>query len=434
MADKKIILGAGATGLAAGYATGWPVYEAQEHPGGLCSSYFLSPKKKERAYVLGDREPDQYLFETGGGHWLFGVPPAVEEFLRGFVSLKTYTRKASVYFSDTRQFVPYPIQYHLNFLQKDLELKILDELEHPKLFHADTFKESLETTFGPTLFSLFFGPFNRAYTAGIYDQIAPQDDYKTPVNLEHIRTNAERKDRPLGYNTVFFYPEEGLGKLSRRIADRCHIFYNKRAQSIDLDRKKIFFEDGSYEDYDYLFSTLPLNQLLSLSGQGLESDPYTSVLVLNIGAYRGAKTPEDHWVYLPHSENGFHRVGFYSNVDSTFLPLSGRQDRVSLYLEKTFLGGQRPSAFDLKSYQAKVVEELQSWGFISEVEIIDSQWIEVAYTWKSPHSDWRAKSLEWLRQHGVFSVGRFGRWHFQGIAESIQEGFGVQELLEGQPN
>jgi hypothetical protein len=37
--------------------------------------------------------------------------------------------------------------------------------------------------------------------------------------------------------------------------------------------------------------------------------------VLNIGGVRGAKCPLDHWLYLPASRAGFHRVGFCSNVD-----------------------------------------------------------------------------------------------------------------------
>ena len=36
-----VILGAGVTGLAAGVASGAPVFEAVETPGGICSSYYV---------------------------------------------------------------------------------------------------------------------------------------------------------------------------------------------------------------------------------------------------------------------------------------------------------------------------------------------------------------------------------------------------------
>lgn len=42
MSNKEtFILGAGMTGLAAGMVSGLKVYEAQEVPGGICSSYYL---------------------------------------------------------------------------------------------------------------------------------------------------------------------------------------------------------------------------------------------------------------------------------------------------------------------------------------------------------------------------------------------------------
>gem|GEM_PF-4281897 len=34
----------------------------------------------------------------------------------------------------------------------------------------------------------------------------------------------------------------------------------------------------------------------------------------------------------------------------------------------------------------------------------------------------REEAQELLRQHGILPAGRFGRWHFQGIAESLAEG------------
>jgi hypothetical protein len=35
---------------------------------------------------------------------------------------------------------------------------------------------------------------------------------------------------------------------------------------------------------------------------------------------------------------------------------------------------------------------------------------------------WREEAEELLRQHGILPAGRFGRWHFQVIAESLAEG------------
>ena len=156
-------------------------------------------------------------------------------------------------------------------------------------------------------------------------------------------------------------------------------------------------------------------------------DPYTSVLVLNIGAERGEACPHDHWIYLPTSAAGFHRVGFYSNVDPSFLPRSSRQERnrVSIYVEKAFRGGCRPSSEETAKYSATTIAELQEWGFIGDAEVVDPTWVDVAYTWSWPGSRWRVTALKRLEELNVQMVGRYARWSFQGIADSIRDGLMV---------
>jgi protoporphyrinogen oxidase len=196
---------------------------------------------------------------------------------------------------------------------------------------------------------------------------------------------------------------------------------------INVQDKEVHFADGSMAAYDTLLSTLPLNVALTMSGLVVEAkpDPYTSVLVLNIGAVRGEKCPDEHWLYNPDARSGFHRVGFYSNVDSSFLPKSARQhnEGVSIYIERAYLGGTKPSAGEIDDYASAVVKELQEWGYIAEAEVVDPTWIDVAYTWSWPGSRWRQQALHTLQEHGIYQVGRYGRWIFQGIADSIRDGF-----------
>jgi len=70
-----------------------------------------------------------------------------------------------------------------------------------------------------------------------------------------------------------------------------------------------------------------------------------------------------------------------------------------------------------------VVEELQDWGYIGNAEVVDPTWIDVAYTWAWPGSTWKAQALRLLEEHSVYMVGRYARWIFQGLADSIRDGF-----------
>ncbi|ACK68797.1 Protoporphyrinogen oxidase-like protein [Gloeothece citriformis PCC 7424] len=424
---SNYILGGGMTGLSAGIASGLPIFEAVEAPGGICSSYYVRPG--EREHLMKEPEDGEvYHFEIGGGHWIFGGDPTVLHFINSLTPVNTYARRSSVYFHEKNIYVPYPLQNHLRYLDQSLAAKALAEMATPRAPFS-TMEQWMEQSFGPSLCELFFYPFHELYTAGLYKKIAPQDAYKSPVNLSSAIQGALNEAPPVGYNVTFVYPNEGLNTLAQRMAERCDVRYGKRAAKIDVQDKTIYFTDGSAVSYNTLISTLPLNTMLDITGLEVDvaPDPYTSVLVLNIGAEKGDLCPEDHWLYNPDAKSGFHRVGFYSNVAPLFLPKSSQSkgDRVSIYVERAFVGGTKPSEQEVAQYCDAVVKELQSWGYIKEAEVVDPTWIEVAYTWSYPGSKWKPKALQILEDHDIYQIGRYGRWIFQGIADSLKDGFFV---------
>ncbi len=426
MNNTTFILGAGITGLAASLSSGLPIYEAADNPGGICSSYYVRPNDQQKYHTI-PQDGEAYHFEIGGGHWIFGGDPTVLRFIKEVTAVKSYQRLSSVFFAEQNLYVPYPLQNHLGYLGPDIAVKALAEIVEAPQGKPKTMAQWLEQSFGSTLTDYFFAPFHDLYTAGLWPDIAPQDAYKSPVDVSLALQGAFGQVPPVGYNVTFIYPEEGLNTLAQRMAEQCLIHYGKRVVAVDIKQKKVTFADGSDEQYDTLISTLPLNKMMAMTG--LEVDerpaPYTSVLVLNIGAVRGPQCPDDHWLYNPDAKSGFHRVGFYSNVDVSFLPKSSQtsNDRVSIYVERAYPGGQKPSEEEIKLYIKAVVEELKAWQFIADTEVVDPTWIDVAYTWSWPDSQWREKAIKCLEEYDILQVGRYARWLFQGIADSIRDGF-----------
>ncbi len=422
---STIILGAGVTGLAAASVSGAAAYEATDSPGGICSSYYVRPGDSTRLSAA-PTDGEAYRFEIGGGHWLFGGSEVVLEYLARLAPLRRYDRRSSVFFPAESRYVAYPLQNHLAALGPDVASTALAEMALPAR-PTRTMRDWLLVNFGPTLSELFFLPFHELYTAGLFDRIAPQDAYKSPVDFRLAARGALGHSSAVGYNTSFAYPVDGLDGLARRMAAKSTVHYAKRATHIDTHARRVRFSDGSEVSYDTLLSTLPLNQTLAMTGLTINSepDPFTSVLVLNIGARRGSRCPLDHWLYLARTGAGFHRVGFYDNVDVAFLPRSARErhDRTSIYAERAYVGGKKPTPEEIRDYAAQVTRELQTWEFIGATEVVDPTWIDVAYTWSWPGSGWARQATSALASVGVFSVGRYGRWVFQGIAESIAEGF-----------
>jgi protoporphyrinogen oxidase len=361
---KTIILGAGITGLSAGIKTGATIYEATDSPGGICKTYKMNG----------------YTFENGGGHWVFGDPSKVEK----FVEVDTYNRKASV---SMNTFFKYPIQSAIS----------------KSKCSKGSLKEWLLNKFGAEMCSMFFFPFNDKYTDGLYDTIIQDDGFKSPVSGK-------------GYNDQFAYPKNNLSELVKKMSEGLDIRYNKKAESISMKRKEVRFKDGEVVKYDRLISTLPLSVLLEMVGVKCPDLIHTSTCVLNIGAKRGANCPTDHWVYVPFCKSGYYRVGFYSNVNSSFAP----EGCVSIYVERASKDG----VVDINHYPSEVIDELQSLKWIESVHVLDISWISHGYTWLTPHNN-REYYLQLLKDNGITSTGRYGRWKFQGIAESIKDGENV---------
>jgi protoporphyrinogen oxidase len=423
-----VILGAGVTGLAAGFASGLPIFEVRETPGGICSSYYVRPGE-DRHLAEAPSDGEAYRFEVGGGHWIFGGDPAVLRFIRTLTPARTYARRSSVYFSRRDLKVPYPLQNHLKYLGKKIALKALEEMAEAPTGRVHTMADWLEQEFGRTLTDYFFGPFHELYTDGLWTRVAPQDSHKSPVNLSLVLKGAFDETPPVGYNLTYIYPAEGLDTLARRMARSIPVHYGKKVEQINVREKKIYFSDGNGISYEFLIATLPLNRMMELTGltTEAETDPCTSVLVLNIGATRGFRCPDDHWLYIPDSRSGFHRVGFYSNVDVSFLPTSSQADcdRTSIYVERAYRSDRTPSRHEVQTYTDATVQELKDLDFIGEAEVIDPTWIDGAYTWSLPGSQWKTQALTMLEKHNIYQVGRYARWAFDGIANSIKDGFAV---------
>lgn len=421
---QTVVLGAGVTGIAAGRASNGAVYEACERPGGLCASYYMLPGNGRHRAQTSPR-PDAYRFEKGGGHWIFGGDADVRRLIHGAAPMRTYRRRSAVFLSAEARYIPYPLQSNLETLEPEIASRAAAEIEAVRGRGSEgsslTMKEQLAQRFGPTLCELFFHPFNERYTAGLYGRIAPQDDYKSTALT------------PKGYNETFVYPIGGLDAFARALAEQCRVEYEKRVIAIDVKRRAVEFADGSGVRYDALVCTLPLNRTLELAGLDVDaaSDPYTSVLVLNIGATRGEAFPDQHWLYVADARAGFHRIGFYSNVDRSFVPAANGRAGVqeSLYVERAYAGGAKPDEQHIASYADAVIAELRQWGFIDEVEVVDASWIDVAYTWSWPGSAWRQEALCALAARDIHAVGRYGRWIFQGIADSLADGLGAGARL-----
>jgi protoporphyrinogen oxidase len=418
------------TGLAAGLGSGGLVLERRPQAGGICASYYMRPGSSRRCYGRCD-DDEAYRFEIGGGHWMWGADPMVMRLLESFTPFRAYERNASVFLPDRSLMTPYPIQDHLHCLGPEEAARCVTELLNRNgSARPRTMRDWLVSQCGPTLANLFFSPFHELYTAGLWTEVAPQDAAKSPIDPAKVVRGALGSVSSSGYNTTFRYPQGGFGRVVSGLADRCAIEYGAEVAAIDTNAKEVHLADGSRVAYHTLVSTLPLVKMAGLCSISVDAqpDPFTSVLVLNLGARKGPRCPDAHWVYVPSSQPGFHRVGFYSNVDPSFLPRAHREanTHAALYVEKAYCGGAQPSDEEKTRFCADVIAQLRAWEWIDDVELSDLTYVEVAYTWSRPDSRWRETLLTELAGRDIYQVGRYGRWASavtdQGLAQSVRDG------------
>ena len=423
--EDCIILGSGITGLAAGYISGWKIFEQLKMPGGICGTYGVFPKTGVNVYPQEIRQ-DIFRFEIGGGHWLWGSDKQALAFLKTFGRFRKYARRVSVYLPELELLVPYPLQYNLWKLPRGLAKKAFEDLvdasreEH----HSRTMDNWLVNVFGQTLYDLFFLPFNTLYTSGLLKQIAPQDAFKNPIDVSKVEQGLVKNNNiSSGYNSTFMYPRATWGVLTRRIASKCNILYGQKVSALDLAKKTAYFEDGSSVHFKKGISTLPLNVMASIAhlDDTDVADPYTSVLVANIAGPKGNNCPMDQWIYFPKSRTGFHRVGVYTNVDSLFLPSKLRNKGwASFYVEKSYFIKSTPSFKTQYRVACDMANELVEMGYLETPIVISPTWVEVAYTWRRVGSKWVERSLSCLKKSNIFQVGRYAEWgKYQGMLDSI---------------
>ena len=164
-------------------------------------------------------------------------------------------------------------------------------------------------------------------------------------------------------------------------------------------------------------------------------DPATAVLVVNIAGVKGRNCPSHHWVYLPSSRSGMHRVGFYSHVDGSFLPTKYRScsDIVSIYAERSFASGAAPSAEEQVSISRAVVDELKDCEFIQQAIVVDPTCLPIPRT-RGRGSAQRGRSRPFNNciRWAYGKLGDTGLGGFKGWSNCLNRGSPAAELEETQ--
>jgi hypothetical protein len=134
--------------------------------------------------------------------------------------------------------------------------------------------------------------------------------------------------------------------------------------------------------------------------------------VFNFGFDRKGQR-DVHWVYFPDRSLSFYRVGYYDNIFDT--------DRLSLYVETGFA---KDAPVDVAATRERVLADLERAGVtkghrvVAEHSVVmDPAYVHITQASMAEHKRLTAT----LREHGVYSIGRYGGWTYCSIEDNIVE-------------
>jgi protoporphyrinogen oxidase len=213
--------------------------------------------------------------------------------------------------------------------------------------------------------------------------------------------------------------------------------------SIDPAKRRVVCVDGRVLSYDRLISTLPLTELIKLTGQtqlapiAQKGLLHSSSHIFGLGL-RGQPKPDlatKCWMYFPEDNCPFYRVTVFSNYSPFNVP--DIRQHWSLMAEVS----ESPHK---PVNHAKVLEEViqgaLNTGLIAQREDIISTWqYRAAYGYPTPGLGRDAALAEIqpsLQAQEIYSRGRFGAWKYEVSNQdhAFMQGVEVAEhLLKGRP-
>jgi protoporphyrinogen oxidase len=261
---RIVILGAGPTGLGAGYRLAelgyddWVILEGSDRVGGLATSF---------------TDDNGFTWDIGG-HVMFSHYPYYDELVDRLMGdqYSTLNREAWVWMED--RFIPYPFQNNIGGLEPQTVLDcVMGAIEAAYQGSGEkpaNFAEWIQATMGRGIGEHFMLPYNFKVWATPPEQMNYVwiGERVAVVDVEALLRNVlfEKPEKQWGPNSTFKYPLRGgtgfLYEGMRRYVEH-KLELNTRAVHVDTTEKVVHTADGRRWPYDVLLSTVPVNDLVT---------------------------------------------------------------------------------------------------------------------------------------------------------------------------
>lgn len=411
------ILGAGLTGMSAGYHLGqdYEIHEKADRPGGLVVTVEECGYRFDRTghlLHLRDAETRRWVEGLLGGDFV-----EVQRKSRVF-SYGVYTRYP--YQANTYGLPPrVAFECLSGYIQALQAQERVPEPENFEQFCLRYFGEGFSKHFMIPYNSKLWGVHPREITFEWCSRFVPR-----PTLEDVVAGAVGLHDRELGYNTQFLYPPLGIGALTDALAAAIgtRLRLGSSPAAVDFRSRQLVFPDRRVP-YQVLISSAPLNALV-----GLLVDPppavaeaagrlrCNSLYYLDLALDSPCGT-DFHWAYVPEEKYPFYRVGCYSNFSQKMAP----PGKAGLYVE---LSSREPPQLDsLLPAVARALIEMKIIGRSEDIAFARVRLMEHAYVvFDRFYYSALEKVKDFLREQNIISCGRYGGWDYSCMEDALLAG------------
>ncbi|NBH71716.1 LPS biosynthesis protein [Clostridiaceae bacterium] len=404
---KYLILGAGVSGLT-----------FANHIG--VQDYLIIEKESEAGGYCRTKRSGEYIWDFAGHFFHFSHPELKEKFEAITTPENSVYKLKNTKIYYKGYYVDYPFQKNIHQLSKEEMIDCLYDLfEKVEKEKYDNFLDMLYGKFGKGITERFLKPYNeKLYACDLnfldveaMGRFFPYADLKDIIKNMKVTNNAS-------YNQSFLYPKQGASVLIEKLLEGIKengIRYGENVISINTKKKMVTTDCGEY-GYDYLISSIPMNEFAVIIDIDVDQSvfSYNQVLVFNLGFDHPSVDSSIHWIYVPSKEVNFYRAGYYNNIIGS--------DNLSMYIEIGYPKDCVISQTEIESQLKVTLLNLQKMGIITTHKLVDYQaivmnpaYVHITKSGMEAVADFK-KHLE---KQNIYTIGRYGDWKYCSIEDCM---------------
>ncbi|MGH7981977.1 MAG: protoporphyrinogen/coproporphyrinogen oxidase [Candidatus Udaeobacter sp.] len=412
-----IVIGAGPAGLGAALALGDSavVLESREAVAGLCGTLTL----------------DGVIFDLGG-HSFTTPHPAIRGLVFDALEMEEQNRGAWCWLNG--EWVRYPFQQHFSELaDSDSRHACRIGLEAASGWRdAANFDEYLDRRFGRGITDLFMRPYNRKLWGADLTRLGTDwvaERVAAPLGTTESCTSNNGRRSPLPKEALIGYPAKGgYGEIFQALAQRVtDLRLGQSVTSIDPRTSTLRTASGETASWRRLISTLPLPALLRLipnvpaaissAVYALEVLPITLVMLVLDGRHETVCQR----IYCPDENICGHKIVLNHNSSRWLraLPRHGVQVELSEFSPFS-------SSTNVRALVNAVVGGLLRMAVIPSPDSVRrAEVLRIPFGYPvqtHSRSNIVALAQQWLSEHRIYTVGRFGEWAYINSDEALYRG------------